>query len=144
MLDVLCPLLPTRKSVRTNSDPTPSALRYIPPSLNNSCGSDVSKQTVNSIAAIIGTFSAAAFVKYATWNWSYRLNVCILITIACPDAYRVTGNCVCHLRSGSLTRLQTSTTCHPTCRRTSRDPTRGRLLWHHLTRWVFSKLCVES
>ncbi|KAI5194254.1 hypothetical protein E4T38_09625 [Aureobasidium subglaciale] len=31
-------------------------------------------QTVNSIAAIAGTFGAAAFVKYASWNWSYRLN----------------------------------------------------------------------
>ncbi|KAF2150956.1 MFS general substrate transporter [Myriangium duriaei CBS 260.36] len=31
-------------------------------------------QTVNSIAAIAGTFTAAAFVKYASWRWSYRLN----------------------------------------------------------------------
>ncbi|KAI4723378.1 hypothetical protein E4T48_00572 [Aureobasidium sp. EXF-10727] len=31
-------------------------------------------QTINSVAAIAGTFSAALFVKFATWNWSYRLN----------------------------------------------------------------------
>ena len=31
-------------------------------------------QTINSIAAIIGTFSAGAFAEYASWAWSYRLN----------------------------------------------------------------------
>jgi len=36
---------------------------------------DRSKQTINSIAAVVGTFSAAAFVKYSSWHWSYRFNV---------------------------------------------------------------------
>ena len=31
-------------------------------------------QTINSIAAIVGTFLAAAFVQYSTWHWSYRFN----------------------------------------------------------------------
>jgi len=31
-------------------------------------------QTINSIAAIVGTFSAGAFAKYSSWAWSYRLN----------------------------------------------------------------------
>ena len=65
-------------------------------------------QTINSIAAIIGTFSAGAFAEYASWAWSYRLNgivyaiagVSVFITYNPPDtAIRRSGNLHDILRS---------------------------------------------
>jgi len=60
----------------------------------------------------MGTFLAAAFVKYATWSWSYRFNVSVEVIQDETDVLTYAGHRVCGIRPCRSLIIQPTTNSH--------------------------------